>query len=214
VVLLVVAYYFFPSFVKQALSWYACYPIDDPVLMHSMQIPYPKFATADARHGYWILDMQQPCWEGWHRDWGWGLGFPCVIIFCIGAPAAVWLVLWTNKSNLTQRQFKQHFGFLYHSYSDGRWWYEVVVMGQTIALVIISVFQYTLGTYYSVVLTTVLLIVSLELLHRVEPSQNETLHHMQITATACLLLTTCILLGQTAAEYCPWQVGRQLVCWV
>jgi hypothetical protein len=121
VVLLVVAYYFFPSFVKQSLSWYACYPIDDPVLMQTRQMPYTEYATANAPHGYWTLDMQQPCWEGWHRDWGWGLGFPCVIIFCFGAPAAVFMVLWTNKSNLMQRQFKQHFGFLYHNYSDSRW---------------------------------------------------------------------------------------------
>jgi hypothetical protein len=46
----------------------------------------------------------------------------------------------------------------------------------------------------------VLLIISLELLHRFEPSRNETLHHMQLTATACLLLTTCILLSLVGAD--------------
>ena len=88
---LIVLFLFHPSLVHVGLTMFACYPLDK--VPAPPDAPYPEYAIANASHGYWVQDMQQACWQGWHKAWAWGLGFPCTLIFCFLVPCGVVVIL-------------------------------------------------------------------------------------------------------------------------
>ena len=145
---LVVLFFFYPSLVRLSLSMFACIPLDN-----SGNTPYPEYALANATRGYLVSDIMQACWEGWHKVWALALGIPCVLLYCLGVPLCIAVLLVTNKDKLQQgTHCTACLGFLYHNYRNERFYWEVVRTVQIIVLVAISVFRYTLGSYLCMLL--------------------------------------------------------------
>ena len=88
VALLVVAFYAYPTLVKASLNFFACLRIDS-----KSKEPYPQYAVLNHTAGYWVQDIQQECFAGWHMDWALGFGVPAVVILCLNVPACLCLFL-------------------------------------------------------------------------------------------------------------------------
>jgi hypothetical protein len=186
----IVTFFFaYPFLVRVSLGMFACLKLD--VTSHASD-PYPQFAVADASRGYWVHAMQQPCFEGWHLTWALALGVPGVVLFCVATPLALFIGLTLNKSKLQHADVKAHFGFLYRPYVEKRCWWEGLMTTQTMLLVLVSVFRYTLGGYYSVLLVTLLFTGMATLQLILKPFASRRLHVMQLIATGCLYLNGCI----------------------
>jgi len=168
---------------------FACLQLDRADNIHD---PYPQFAVANASRGYWIHAMQQACFEGWHLPWALGLGLPCVLLFCVVTPLALLVFLTLNKSKLQRPNVRAQFGFLYRPYTEKHCWWEGLMTVQTMLLVTVSVFRYTLGGYYSALLVTVMFSVMAVLQLIFRPFASHRLHVMQLVATGCLYATSCI----------------------
>lgn len=186
---LVVAFFAYPSLLRASFAMFACLPVDvprDPSLDPSI----PANATfLDHRQGYWISDIQQQCFDGWHLAWVLGLGVPAVLILCVGVPLGLFLLLRINRANAGQESFRLHFGFLYRNYLPELMWWEAVWAVQTILMSLVAAFHFTLQAYYSVLLLMLVFLMSAALQAMYRPYASEKLHLMHITSTSCLLLT-------------------------
>ena len=72
------------------------------------------------QHGYWVLDMSNKCFHGWHLTFALTVGLVSVLLFCIGIPLATLLVLaWKvciSRQSLDDPQVIHDAGFLYQSF--------------------------------------------------------------------------------------------------
>jgi hypothetical protein len=64
VTLLVLTFYAYPTLLRAALSFFACLVID----RGEREVPLPAGATAPLahKHGYWVSDINQQCFAGYH----------------------------------------------------------------------------------------------------------------------------------------------------
>jgi hypothetical protein len=182
---LVVMFFFYPQLVRLSLSFFACLPLDRA----DSPAPHPEYTVANASHGYWVYDIQQPCYKGWHLVWALAMGVPCVLLFCFGVPAVIALSLCINRSRLQSQRCKAHVGFLYHNYKESRFYWEVVSTLQLGLLVAIAVFTFTLGAHYSALLLLVLFTIMLFVTYACRPLAFRALHRAQLTSLGLMLIT-------------------------
>jgi hypothetical protein len=155
---------------------------------------FPEHAIATAPFGYFVQDMQQACYQGWHLGWSLGLGVVCTLMFCVGLPASLLWYLRRNRQRLNDPAFQAHFGFLYADYRPDRCCWEVLVAARTVVLVCIAVFASVLGAYYAAVMFVVVFHISLVLQLSGRPFAFAQPHRIQLAALGCLDLTACITL--------------------
>ena len=191
---LVVLFTFYPMFLRVALGFFACIPLDNP---HSPKDPYPQFAVANATQGYWVGNMQQACWEGWHRSWALGLGLPTMILSLFGVPLGIWFALWYRRPQVAtgQNGYITSLGFLYHNYRKKRYYWEVVSTVQIAIQVAVSVFSFTLGAYYTTLLlqASVILFWAMQLIFK--PFAFPEPHLASLFSWGCLSTTVFIALS-------------------
>lgn len=187
--LLVCLYLFFPSLVRVAWGMFACLKLDE-----AGKLPFAQYAVATAPFGYWVQDMQQACYEGWHLGWSLGLGLVCILLFCIGVPAGLFVWLLTHRSQLSEPGFQMHYGFLYADFKADKYYREALITARTVLLVCVAVFSSVFGPYYGVVMFVVIFHVCLVLQLAVCPFAFAQLHRIQLAALGCLDLTGCVTL--------------------
>jgi hypothetical protein len=181
---LIVVLFFWPSLVYSSLSWFACYPID-------------QSSTADpgavrtAARGFWVSDIQQPCFEGWHRKWTLAYGVP-VLVIILGTPLNIFGGFYMNRAKLQTEQFKSIVGFMYHNYDTKYYWWEPVNAMEIAVVVAIYCFSYTLGPYYSILLLNISFGFFFLLQMAVRPHAYPELHRMQMVSLGLLCFTTYI----------------------
>ena len=86
VTLLVVAFYAFPTLSQASLSFFACLRIDQ--VPPEVQLPPGASAPLNHTAGYWVSDITQQCFAGYHKGWALGLGVPSVLLWCIAVHVA------------------------------------------------------------------------------------------------------------------------------
>lgn len=139
VVVLVSAFFTFPVVLRAAFSFFGCFSVIDPTLPHSL---------------WWAQDMAQPCYQGAHRVWSLALGLPLLIV-CCSAPLALGFWLWHNSTKMGDPCFRERYSHLYRLYRAHAYWYEPIILLQTIVLVALAVSASQIGNYEAVVLTGV-----------------------------------------------------------
>jgi len=73
---------------RTILSLFACVPSGPACLQ-----PY----AADAVGSYWLYDMAQQCYMGYHKVWSLALGFPLLLLVLILLPGGIVLLLWRHR---------------------------------------------------------------------------------------------------------------------
>jgi hypothetical protein len=107
VTLLVLAYYANPTLARAAISFFACLRIDRV----PPEVWLPPNATAALNHtaGYWVSDITQQCFTGYHMRWALGLGLPFILLWCIGVPVAMGVGLFLCRAKAEENSFREHF---------------------------------------------------------------------------------------------------------
>jgi hypothetical protein len=209
---LVLVFFAYPTLVKGGLNFFACVQIDD-----ASKGPHAEYAVLNHPAGYWVSDIQQECFAGWHKQWALGFGIPVVVVSCVGVPLGVWLLLWRNSSRLGDPDFRQYCGFLYRNYTESKAWWEAVWAVQTALLTAVSVFHFTLQAYNAVLGMGLLLLASAALQGVARPYDQPRLHRLHMAATACLLCNVWCALALfsdvTTPSHARWHtaVGAMIV---
>jgi hypothetical protein len=198
VTLLVTGYYALPTLARASASFFACLRID--------RIPpealLPPGATAPLSHiwGYWVSDINQQCFTGYHKGWALGLGIPSVLLWCIVVPVAMGVGLFLCRNKAESDSFREHFGFLYRSYRSERMWWEAVWAARTVVLTLISVFAIPMERYFAVLSLHMVFLVSAALQIVFQPYEFPILHRMHMVSTSCLAATTLGALAMFAYD--------------
>jgi hypothetical protein len=177
---MVVIFFFLPSTVRSCFGLFACITIDKPAQPPNMPL---------AVGSYWIHDTDQLCFVGWHRSLAIGLGIPLLLFVCFVPCFIVYRTL-PNRAMLDNPLWLQHYGFLVQEYKPSCRFWEAVVSAQTIMLVAISVFSYTLGPFYQAVLMNVAVAVIWLLLAVVRPLAHKETQRVAFVSMGCLFLTS------------------------
>ena len=114
VTLLVLAFYAYPTMLRASLSFFACLRIDR--VQPEVQLPSGATAPLNHTHGYWVSDIQQHCFAGYHKGWALGLGVPSLLFWCVAVPVAMGVGLFLCRVKADSESFCEHFGFLYRSW--------------------------------------------------------------------------------------------------
>eukprot|EP00879_Flechtneria_rotunda_P002277 GHRR01002468.1.p1 GENE.GHRR01002468.1~~GHRR01002468.1.p1 ORF type:complete len:306 (+),score=67.24 GHRR01002468.1:273-1190(+) len=189
---MVAAFLFIPSVARTMLSLFACVPLDK-------DSSEPYCAAAVGR--YWVLDMSQQCFEGYHAAWAFALGIPLLFVLAVALPLGISLFMWHNRHNLTMPCLRRHYGFLYRQYRPSCRYWEAVVVLQTLLLVAAGVFGVTLGPYYQAIVMNAALAFVFALLWVARPHLHQQTGTVALQSIACLLLT-----GFAALSFLPYGV--------
>jgi predicted outer membrane repeat protein len=193
---LVVLFFFYPFLVRTALGMFACLHIDR--VGPASADPYPQYALANATGGYWVSDMQQACWEGWHRVWALALGVPAALMFCVGVPLLMGgIVLLGSKQSGADSEgstLSACTRFLSHNLTRKWCYWEVACTAQIAGVTTIAVFTYSLGMYYSLVLLVLSFASIFVLQHMAKPYRVKLLNTTASASAACLYVTASIAL--------------------
>jgi hypothetical protein len=183
VIAMVALFVSLPTVIGALLSMFMCINIDE-----EGYIPYG--CTAAAIGSFWAYDLDQSCWKGYHKVWAFGFALPLSVLTCVVLPVGLAWFLMHNRSKLQNATFQERFGFLYRNYEPRCCAWESVSIAQTVALVCITVFGYTMGSYHqALVMNAVLaLVLVLQMLYR--PYRSQALHYLRVASCCCLLLTT------------------------
>eukprot|EP00877_Chromochloris_zofingiensis_P009338 jgi/Chrzof1/4658/Cz14g21210.t1 len=177
---MVTTFFFYPSLVRTVLGMFSCMSIDDALGRQ----------TGAAVGTYWVYDLNQLCWQGYHRVWGLIVGIVGTALLCVGVPAVMGITLWLNRSQLDQQAFRVHFGFLYHIYRPACYLWEVVLTIQTAVLMAVTVFGAPLGPYYQTLLLNASLGCMLLLTLFIDPLRSRKLRHLQLASMTALFITS------------------------
>ena len=177
---MVVIFFFLPSIVRSCFGLFACINIDKPAQPPNMPLAVGSF---------WIHDTDQLCFVGWHRSLAIGLGIPLLLFVCF-VPCFILYKTLPNRAMLDNPLWLQHYGFLVQEYKPSCRFWEAVVSAQTILLVAISVFSYTLGPFYQAVLMNVAIAVIWLLLAVVRPLAHKETQRVAFVSMGCLFLTS------------------------
>lgn len=121
---IVLVFFFLPSLLRTAYGLFACVQLDSvPAGLQQKQ----TFLLFNAVGSFWLLDINQQCFAGYHRGWAAGLGVPLLFLLCIVVPFGVIVYLWTHRNKLQNPYYLQHYGFLYTSYRPSKCYWEGVV---------------------------------------------------------------------------------------
>lgn len=180
----VVVFFYLPSTARYALSMFACVHVDS-----AAAAPY----AADAVGSFWVLDMSQRCMAGYHKRWALGLGLP-VAVAVVMLPIGIAVFLARNHHRLHDCVFQPNYGYLYKHYKPSCAWYEACTMCQTLVLVVLSVFSYSVGPFYSGLLTVACLAAFAAMHMLLRPYAHPVAGRVMLIGISVLLVTSWVSL--------------------
>jgi hypothetical protein len=126
---IVLTFFFLPSLLRTAYGLFACVRLDggNAAALMAKKNAYYKF---DALGRFWLLDVDQQCFVGYHRGWSLGLGIPLLLLLCVGVPFGIIGYLYMNRKHLQETYYLKHYGFLYFTYRPNRYYWEGVMAMQ------------------------------------------------------------------------------------
>lgn len=175
-------FFFLPSVVRYILSLFVCVPLDDP-----QAPPYPW--TAAAPGTYFLLDLNQQCWHGWHQVWALAYGIPVVFLLCGVLPCGLAALIWANRKNLHAPSFRRRWGWVVRVYRPERAAWEAVVVCKTIGVCAVAVFGMALGTYHQTLLMATICAGFAVLLLVFKPHKHKELQKLLVLAYSSLFIT-------------------------
>ncbi|DBB05192.1 TPA: hypothetical protein ACH3X3_010435 [Trebouxia sp. C0006] len=187
VTLVTVIFYYYPSLLSTSLSLFACYRID--ASYPSSAVAYPQNLQADWPLGYWVPDMSKPCFTGWHLRLSLPLGVPLLVLICVGVPLLPYLLLRPCKTQLQTPPVKIRVGFIYRSYKPEFWYWDSVVLVQTLALATAQVSATALNTYFQLTVMLMILVVGSVALPHFHPFESSLSQRVQVLGLFTVVAT-------------------------
>ena len=68
-------------------------------------------------HGYWVPDMGQQCYEGWHKLLAWLVGGLMLLLLGLLIPLLPAFLLWRRHGKLDEPAVQVQLGYLYQYYT-------------------------------------------------------------------------------------------------
>ena len=79
------------------------------------------------------------CFEDYHETFAVALALPCLIIWGLGIPAMIYILLSKDRQYLDTDEVKIKFGFLYTGYKRDNYYWEIIIMYRKILCLFVFV---------------------------------------------------------------------------
>merc|ERR1711871_449725 len=133
----VIAFLFYPTVALATMQLLAC--------------------RSDLEHGefdaYLSQDLRVPCFDAQHISMLVLVGIPSAIIYIVGVPLSIFLILMRNEKRLHTDKFRFRYGMLISGYNDSYSWWEAMVAWRKAFIIMTSVIGGLLGTATQVYLS-------------------------------------------------------------
>ncbi|KAL3155628.1 hypothetical protein ABBQ38_010825 [Trebouxia sp. C0009 RCD-2024] len=142
VTFLEVTFFYYPSLLTATLQIFACFPID----------PAGSGYALNWRHGYWVPDMGQQCYEGWHKQLAGLVGGPMMLLLGLLIPMLPSFLLWRGRGKLDEPDVQLQLGSLYQYYTPRLRFWNTVVLYFTLGLAAAQVFATAIDAYFQLII--------------------------------------------------------------
>lgn len=126
-----------------------------------------------------LVDLQIVCFEGMHKSIVFGVALPCLIVWGLGIPVTVFILMRKEKDKLDTIAVKQRFGFLYNGYKRHNYFWEIVIMYRKILCIFIAVFLNRVGIIVQALVLLLLLVTFLQANNNRRPFANRSLNDIE-----------------------------------
>ncbi|OMJ68192.1 hypothetical protein SteCoe_34433 [Stentor coeruleus] len=140
--------------------------------------------------GYYMRDnLIIKCWADRHLKYTLGIALPSVIIWAVGVPTAVLVILIKRRNHLKSDANKVIFGFIFNGYKQSRFFWEFSIMYRKIIIICISVFMNEVAQSIQALTLIIVLIATLYLQYEFKPYNKHQLNHMETEAIFTATIT-------------------------
>jgi NADH:ubiquinone oxidoreductase subunit 5 (subunit L)/multisubunit Na+/H+ antiporter MnhA subunit len=96
---------------------------------------------------YLKIDLEEHCYQGRHQTMMVLLGVGQLVVYVIGLPLVVLVFLRRNHDSLRTHVSQARYGLFYGGYKTDRFFWETVITGRKVSVVMLSVFGPELGKW-------------------------------------------------------------------
>jgi len=87
------------------------------------------------------IDLQVVCFEDkLHQIFAFYVALPCFVVWGLGIPATIFVLMRKECGTLETQATKQKFGFLFNGYKRDTYFWEIVIMYRKILCIFIGIF--------------------------------------------------------------------------
>jgi uncharacterized protein YpmB len=105
-----------------------------------------------------VVDLQVICYQGLHQYFAFIVALPCLLLWGLGIPYLVFVMMRKESDKLETVAVKQKFGFLYTGYKRHNYFWEIVIMYRKIFCIFIAVFLNRVGNIVQALILLILLV--------------------------------------------------------
>mmetsp|Transcript_17203 Transcript_17203/g.12286 ORF Transcript_17203/g.12286 Transcript_17203/m.12286 type:complete len:422 (+) Transcript_17203:512-1777(+) len=166
---IIVLFLVHPDIVKYMISIFNCYNVDGE---------------------YRVFDnMSIVCYQGNFNLYAFGVGLPGILIWGLGIPLFIYLLLKQVRTKLHLLATKEKYGFLYRGYKKQFYYWESVIMYRKFILVFIQVFVQAYGVITQALVVYMLLIIFLSVNTKKKPFVSLALNDLETYSLMSSMIT-------------------------
>mmetsp|Transcript_3923 Transcript_3923/g.4790 ORF Transcript_3923/g.4790 Transcript_3923/m.4790 type:complete len:153 (-) Transcript_3923:40-498(-) len=126
------------------------------------------------------LDLTMKCYSLEHIKWSFMLGLPIILVWVVGCPLAVAVILFKNRHSLEEQRIQRYMLILYQGLRRKVFYWELVNTARKVVMVAINVFMSTAPIIYSSVTAVLVLIGLIRVQLRLKPYKNPLNNDLEI----------------------------------
>ena len=168
--MIVIFFLVYPTIVKFMFSNFACEDIDQ-------------------LGKYLIANPAINCSESRYESYSYIVAIPSIILWAVGLPTLVLIIMTKRKRFLTYTNNKIVFGFLFNGYRMSRFFWEFVIMYRKIFMISIAVFFNQVSAAIQGLTIVLIIIISLFMQYEFKPFNSSELNHLELESLMTATLT-------------------------
>ena len=128
---------------------------------------------------YLTQDMSIECWKTEHLIYSLTVVIPSILIWCISIPIILVIILYKNKSKLSNIEEKLKYGFLYKGFIPNRYYWEFLTLLRKMLIISCSVFLSNISVTLQALVAFIIILSAYILQQKYEPYALSQLNQME-----------------------------------
>eukprot|EP00347_Sterkiella_histriomuscorum_P016984 403351103 len=123
---------------------------------------------------YWLRnDLQIRCWSDTHLKLALGTGLPAILIWVVGLPVLMLVILKRNQKDLDQESMLKRYKMIYQGFQRKYFFWEYINTFRKVMLIVINVFLSIYINVFKVLLSLMVLVFLQQFQKRILPFKSE-----------------------------------------
>lgn len=135
------------------------------------------------------IDLQVICFEGFHAYFTWYMALPCIIIWGVGIPAIIFVLIQKDSEMLETNSVKEKYGFFYNGYKRQNYFWEIIIMYRKILCIVLSIFLRQVGLIVQALVLLIILVVFMQANSQRRPYSARALNDLESMSIISQIVT-------------------------